>query len=90
VKERFDGKAPFIKYSRGDNHGLVGFHKTLSEEDITYIKETIKTINGNEVTWTLPNGTRSLPLFSLFSDPRGIQRRMKNSSKLNVPNPGLN
>lgn len=55
AKERFDGKAPFIKYSRGDNHGLVGFHKTLSEEDITYIKETIKTINGNEVTWTLPN-----------------------------------
>lgn len=55
VKERFDGRAPFIKYSRGDNHGLVGFNKTLSEEDITYIKEAIKTINGNEVTWTLPS-----------------------------------
>lgn len=55
VKERFDGRAPFIKYSRGDNHGLVGFHKALSEEDITYIKETIKTINENEVTWTLPS-----------------------------------
>lgn len=90
MKERFDGRAPFIKYSRGDNHGLVGFNKTLSEEDITYIKEAIKTINGNEVTWTLPSGTRSLPLFSLFSDLRGKQRRMKNSSKLNVPNPGLN
>ena len=90
MKERFDGKAPFIKYSRGDNHGLVGFHKTLSEEDITYIEEAIKTINGNEVTWTLPNGTPSLPLFSPFSDLRGIQRRTKNSSKLNVLNPGLN
>ncbi|KAF9529117.1 hypothetical protein CPB83DRAFT_875734 [Crepidotus variabilis] len=55
IKERFDGKAPYIKYSRGDNHGLVGFYKPLSEEDISFVKDAIKTINKKEVTWTLPS-----------------------------------
>ncbi|KAJ3510261.1 hypothetical protein NLJ89_g4779 [Agrocybe chaxingu] len=58
IKERFDGKAPYIKYARGENSGLVGFYKPLSEEDIEFIKTTIKTINKNEVTWSLPTGGR--------------------------------
>ena len=54
IKEHFDGKPPYIKYSRGDDNGLVGFYKPLSEDDINFVKNTIKTINKNEVTWSLP------------------------------------
>ncbi|KAF4611811.1 hypothetical protein D9613_003940 [Agrocybe pediades] len=54
IKARFDGKAPYIKYARGENSGLVGFYKPLTEEDIEYVKTTIKTINNHEVTWSLP------------------------------------
>ncbi|PPR02286.1 hypothetical protein CVT24_011624 [Panaeolus cyanescens] len=55
IKAKFDGKAPYIKYARGENSGLVGFYKALSEEEIQYVKDTIKTINKNEVIWTLPS-----------------------------------
>ncbi|KAF8628179.1 hypothetical protein AX15_004060 [Amanita polypyramis BW_CC] len=55
LKQKFEGKLPFIKYTTGDDFGLVGFHKVLSEEDIAAVKETVKTINSNEVTWSLPN-----------------------------------
>lgn len=56
IKEKFEGRSPFIKYSRGDDHGLVGFHKVLSEDEIALVKETIKTINSKPVTWSLPEG----------------------------------
>ena len=56
IKTRFDGKAPYIKYARGENSGLVGFYKPLSEDDITYVKSTITKINSNEVTWSIPTG----------------------------------
>ncbi|KAF9461375.1 hypothetical protein BDZ94DRAFT_818214 [Collybia nuda] len=55
IKEKFE-RAPFIKYARGDNSGLVGFQKELSEEEVAYIKENIKTINSNTVTWSVPEG----------------------------------
>ncbi|KAF8816897.1 hypothetical protein BYT27DRAFT_7127119 [Phlegmacium glaucopus] len=55
IKEKFEGRAPYIKYTRGENSGLVGFYKPLSEEDIEFVKSTIKTINNNEVTWSSPN-----------------------------------
>jgi lupus La protein len=55
IKEKFE-RAPFIKYARGDNSGLVGFQKALSEEEVAYVKENIKTINSKEVTWSLPEG----------------------------------
>ncbi|TFK29163.1 hypothetical protein FA15DRAFT_664482 [Coprinopsis marcescibilis] len=54
IKEIFDGKAPYIKFQRGDNFGLVGFHKALTEEEVTKVQEAIKTINKNAVTWTVP------------------------------------
>lgn len=56
IKEKFE-RAPFIKYARGENSGLVGFHKELAEDEIAYIKDTIKTINSNTVTWSIPEGS---------------------------------
>ncbi|KAF9255077.1 hypothetical protein L218DRAFT_884893 [Marasmius fiardii PR-910] len=53
IREVFDNKSPYIEYNRGDNHGLVGFHATLSEEDTEKVKEAVKTINGNAITWTV-------------------------------------
>ncbi|KAF5353435.1 hypothetical protein D9756_008032 [Leucocoprinus leucothites] len=55
LKAKFDNRAPYIKYSRGDDSGFVGFHKALSEDEITLVKETIKTINKKPVTWTVPS-----------------------------------
>lgn len=56
IKARFDGKAPYIKYARGENSGLVGFYKPLTEDDIAYVKTTITKINSNDVTWSIPTG----------------------------------
>ncbi|KAF8056037.1 hypothetical protein FPV67DRAFT_1534911 [Lyophyllum atratum] len=54
IKEKFEGRAPFIKYARGEDSGLVGFHKALTEEEIETVREAIKTINSKPVTWSLP------------------------------------
>ncbi|GLB44463.1 putative protein with domain in the RNA-binding Lupus La protein; unknown function [Lyophyllum shimeji] len=54
IKEKFEGRAPFIKYARGEDAGLVGFHKALTEDEIATVRESIKTINSHPVTWTLP------------------------------------
>jgi lupus La protein len=56
LKERFS-RAPFVKYTKGDDAGLVGFDKALGEEDIVFVKEKIPTLNGKPVTWELPGGT---------------------------------
>lgn len=56
LKERFS-RAPFIKFTKGDDAGLVGFDKALDEEDIAFVREKILTLNGNLVTWELPGGT---------------------------------
>lgn len=58
LKERF-GRPPFIKYEKGTDWGLVGFDKALSEEDINFIKENVKTINGSDVEWTAAEGPYS-------------------------------
>ncbi|KAJ3864375.1 hypothetical protein EV359DRAFT_41175 [Lentinula novae-zelandiae] len=52
LKDIFEGRTPFIDYTRGKNDGFVGFHKELSDEDILNVKKTIRTINGNEITWS--------------------------------------
>ncbi|KAG6917135.1 hypothetical protein DXG01_003725 [Tephrocybe rancida] len=57
IKEKFENRAPFIKYARGDDAGLVGFHKALSEEEIQVVKDTIKKINSRDVTWSVPDET---------------------------------
>jgi lupus La protein len=56
LKDHFE-KPPYIKYARGEDSGLVGFDKTLSDEDITFVREHLKTINEKPVTWEVPDGT---------------------------------
>lgn len=53
LKERFS-RAPFVKFSKGDDAGLVGFDKALDEDDIAFVKEKIPTLNGKPITWELP------------------------------------
>ncbi|KEP49995.1 fungal family LA-motif protein [Rhizoctonia solani 123E] len=50
LKEKFT-PLPFIKMDKGATEGVFGFGKTLSEEDITFLKEKVPTIGGGEVTW---------------------------------------
>ncbi len=58
MKERFS-RAPFIKYKKGDDFGTVVFDKALSEDDIAFVKEKLKTLNSQEITWTSATGTTS-------------------------------
>ncbi|KAN0136574.1 hypothetical protein V8E53_005621 [Lactarius tabidus] len=53
LKERFS-RAPFVRFTKGDDAGLVGFDKALDEDDIAFVKEKIPTLNGNPITWELP------------------------------------
>jgi len=54
LRERF-ARAPYIQFSKGDDVGLVGFEKALKEDEIEYVKENLKTVNSNEVVWTIPD-----------------------------------
>ncbi|KAI0297854.1 hypothetical protein B0F90DRAFT_1818951 [Multifurca ochricompacta] len=53
LKEHFS-RVPFVKFTRGDDAGLVGFDKALNEEDIAFVKEKIPTLNGKPILWELP------------------------------------
>lgn len=55
LKERFP-RSPFVQYTRGQTWGLVGFDKTLSEDELAYVKEHIKTLSGKDVTWSILDG----------------------------------
>lgn len=55
LKERF-ARAPFVQYNKGDTWGLVGFDKELSEDEVAYVKEHIKTLSSKDVTWVVPDG----------------------------------
>lgn len=83
LKEKFDGRPPYIKYSRGDDFGLVGFHKALTEEEISSVKELVKKVNGNEVTWSLPSGwfVSSLSNFEIDSRCRGGRKSLPNRTR---------
>ncbi|KAF7974611.1 hypothetical protein HWV62_11578 [Athelia sp. TMB] len=48
LREHF-GRVPFIEYQKGADDGLVGFDKSLTEEDIAFVKEHIKTVNDQQV-----------------------------------------
>ncbi|KAI6017863.1 hypothetical protein EDC04DRAFT_470939 [Pisolithus marmoratus] len=54
LRERF-ARVPYIQFSKGDDQGLVGFDKALTEDEIAYVKENLKTVNSNEVEWTIPD-----------------------------------
>jgi lupus La protein len=58
LKERFQ-RPPFVKYAKGDDFGLLGFDKPLSDEDIAFIREELKTVNGNVVAWEITDGMLS-------------------------------
>ena len=55
LKERF-ARAPFVKYTKGEIAGLVGFDKVLSEDDVDFVKTNLKTLSGKEVSWSVPDG----------------------------------
>ena len=55
LKERFS-RAPFVKFTKGEDMGLVGFDKALDTEDIAFVKEKVPTLNGKPVTWEIPEG----------------------------------
>lgn len=66
LKDRFE-RPPYIKYSRGDDFGIVGFDKCLSEEDISFVREHLKTINNQEVSWELLDGLSFFTVCHLFA-----------------------
>lgn len=53
LRERF-ARVPYIQFSKGDDFGLVGFDKALTEDEIDYVKTSLKTVNSNEVQWSIP------------------------------------
>ena len=55
LKERY-ARLPFIKYERGEDSGLVGFDRALTNEDIEFVRGAVKTINGKAVTWDFIDG----------------------------------
>jgi lupus La protein len=55
LQERFS-RAPYIQHNRGDDWGLVGFDKTLAEDEIAYVKENLKTLDSKDITWSTPEG----------------------------------
>jgi hypothetical protein len=59
LRERF-ARVPYIQFSKGDDFGLVGFDKALTEDEIDYVKTNLKTVNSNEVQWSIPEGTVTL------------------------------
>ncbi|KAH9929404.1 uncharacterized protein B0H18DRAFT_997012 [Fomitopsis serialis] len=54
LKERFP-RAPYVKHTRGESSGLVGFEKALTEDEIAYVKEHLKTLGGKDVSWSIPD-----------------------------------
>jgi lupus La protein len=68
LKERFN-RAPFVKFTKGEDMGLVGFDKALDTEDIAFVKEKLPTLNGKPVTWDLPEGS-SILYFSVSNAGR--------------------
>ncbi|KAJ8581102.1 hypothetical protein M405DRAFT_833096 [Rhizopogon salebrosus TDB-379] len=53
LRERF-ARVPYIQFSKGDDFGLIGFDKALTEDEIEYVKTNLKTVNSKEVQWSIP------------------------------------
>ncbi len=56
LKDLFEGMVPYIKYMRGESSGLVGFHRTLQEEDLASVKKALATLEDKELTWEFVPG----------------------------------
>jgi lupus La protein len=48
---------PYIQHDKGNDWGLVGFEKALSEDEITFVKENITTLNSNDISWSAAEGS---------------------------------
>ncbi|KAF9235425.1 hypothetical protein BU15DRAFT_89588 [Melanogaster broomeanus] len=46
---------PTFSSLRATTFGLVGFDKTLKDDEVAYVKETLKTVNSQAVVWTIPD-----------------------------------
>ena len=63
MKERY-ARLPFIKYERGEDSGLVGFDRALTDEDVEFVRGAVKTINGKAVTWDFIDGAHVILHFN--------------------------
>ena len=52
-----------IKHNKGDSWGLAGFDKALTDEDIKFVKESVKVLDSKEITWSLAPGKDRLNSF---------------------------
>jgi hypothetical protein len=56
LKEHFS-RQPYIKHEKGDTMGLLGFDRALTEDDIRFVKETLKEKGGDSVVWSVAEGS---------------------------------
>ncbi|KAF8522761.1 hypothetical protein BU17DRAFT_64220 [Hysterangium stoloniferum] len=77
LKERFQ-RPPYVKYQRGDDFGLLGFDKTLSDEDIAFIREQLEIVNDNVVEWEVPD-EETEKAFQIERAKAAAQRVISNS-----------
>jgi lupus La protein len=55
LKDHFS-RQPYIKHEKGDTTGLLGFDQALTEDDINFVKETLKGKGGDSVVWSVIKG----------------------------------
>jgi hypothetical protein len=55
LKERF-ARAPFIQFTKGEPSGLVGFDRALTDEELAFVREKLKTVSGKDLTWEVAEG----------------------------------
>jgi hypothetical protein len=80
LRDRFT-RVPYIKHEKGSPEGLLGFDKLLSEEDISFVKETLQGHGGTSVIWSVAGGKhpeRFPPLFLLTIESLALTQRKKN------------
>ena len=92
MKERFQ-IAPYIKFDKDADptSALVGFSKALSDEDVIFIKDTIKKVDGRDITWDAAEGALSAYQCRTTSDSYNpiiiIQKPKKKPSSLSARKP---
>jgi len=83
LRERF-ARVPYIQFSKGDDFGLVGFDKALTDDEIEYVKTNLPTVNSQQVQWTVPEGAIFTPASDdAMTDIADLisQRKKRNSSR---------
>ena len=67
VKDKFE-RVPYIKHEKGENKGLLGFERALSEDDLAFVREALSGLGGDDVVWAVAEG--QFEQFSLSFPPR--------------------